>query len=252
MPSFTFSKEYKTLLLLIFLLSIVFGFNDNAAKFTISHWLKNFLYVFLLTAFTLTISLLGYKLAARYYESQVSLRFAHITRFGFSRTSELERVNIPGRKKIRSIYLGLLIAMLATLLSNGKVFFTALYSLETSTSRVGHRWRNLTQMQEAIIAFTGLLFLLLLIPFFSLLHLEKAILIATWLIIWGLLPIGHLPGGKIFFGSRIFYLFTAIFFALSLFLIPLLQAYITLPAAGIIAALLAFFYFKQVEYGYSK
>ena len=192
--------------------------------------------------------LLGCKLAARYYESEVSLRFSHITRFGFSRTSELERVNIPGKKKIRSIYLGVLIAMLTTLLSNGKVFFTALFSLETSTTRLGHRWRNPTQMQEAVIAFTGLLFLLLLIPFFSLLHLEKAILIPTWLIIWGLLPLGHLPGGKILFGSRIFYLFAAIFFGLSLFLIPLLPAYSTIPAAGLIAAVLAFFYFKQVEY----
>jgi|SRR3989344_401104 len=241
------SKEFKTAIIIILVLTIVFSYNDNNPKFIPQLWLANFFLIFLLTALSFFAILLAYKLAAYYYESQAQVRLAYITRLWFAREAELKRGPLSN-KGIKKIYLGIILAVFLALISFGRFFLTLIYSFDSTTSRIGHRWRVVTQFQEAVISSAGLFASLLLLLFFTLLHIRQGVTINTWLIIWNLVPIGTLPGGKIFFGSRTYYTLILSFFVLTLFLLPYIPIILAIIIAVILALAIAFFFFKKVEY----
>jgi len=242
------SSETKSIIAIIAVLTIIFSFNDGNPKFIANLWLKNFFYVLLLSSISFLTLVLGYKLAARYYESKATIRLAYIQRFWFSREAEIKKIEVAG-KKVQRLYLGVFLAIFAMLVSAGKFFFTAFYTFDSSTSRLGHRWRNVTNFEEAIISFSGLIASLILLMLFKLSSIDKGITILTWLILFNLLPLSNLPGGKIFFGSRVLYILTIILFAFILFLLPLIPLAITIPLSIIIALSIAYFYFRYIEYG---
>ena len=54
------SREVKHFIIALFVLTIVFAFNDKEPTFIASKWIGNFIYVFFLVFITLLINLMGY------------------------------------------------------------------------------------------------------------------------------------------------------------------------------------------------
>jgi|SRR3989344_9090119 len=246
--SLKLSGNIKSIIITILVLTIVFAFNDGRESLMLALWLKNFFYILLLTSISFLVLFLGFKLAAKYYDGDIEIRLSYITRFGFARGAQMEEIKIGKKIKVRRIYLGIIVSLLTTLLSYGKAFFTQIYSFETESNRLGHRWRNITQFQEAIIVIAGLAASLILLVIFKSMHIEKGVLINTWLIAWNLLPLGNLPGSKIFFGSRTLYVLAVAFFGFTLFLLPVLPITITILLALLFALTITIFYFTKIEY----
>ncbi|HLC62703.1 MAG TPA: hypothetical protein VJJ21_00115 [Candidatus Nanoarchaeia archaeon] len=246
MQSKNSSKEPIAIIITIAVLTLIFSFNDGNPKFIWNLWLRNLAYVFILVSISFLAFVFSCKLLAYYYESKVEFRLAYISRVWFNKQATMERKEVP--KLIRKIPLGVILAIFAALASSGKFFLTSIFSFDSSTSRLGYRWRNVTQLEEAKIAFSGLFALLLLLSVFSLLSLSKGVIIATWLIVWNLLPLPNLPGGKIAFGARTLWVLTVILMGVSILLIPIITPLIVIPLAIILSLIFALFYFRYVEY----
>src|SRR3989344_3555440 len=250
--SLKLSKENKTIIAIIILIAIIFGFNDKKESFTFSAWIINFIFVLFISAISFLVTLLGYYLASKYFHSTTSVAISQLERLGIQESAEIARVGFRNlrlkRTPLRKIPLGIIIAVLVTLISNGKIFFTAFYSLKTESKRIGYRFKYTSNLEEGLIAFTGLISLFILLFIFNIINLEKGTQVTTWLIIWQLLPIANLPGGKMLMGSRTLWILAVSFSLFALLLIPVLHVALTIFLSVLFALAVTILYFKQVEY----
>jgi len=246
------SKENKIIIAIVILITIIFAFNDNKPDFSISNWLLNFVYVLLLSIISFLVVLLGYSLASKYFHTKTTIGISQLYRAGIERGREIGRTGFRKyrleKTPLKKIPLGIIIAILVTLFSNGKFFFTAFYSLDTDTKRIGYRFKNTTNLEHALIATAGIAASFILLFIYNVIGIEKGVTIITWLITWSLLPIANLPGGKIFMGSRTLWILVVTFSIFALLLVPILPTILTIVLALIFALALTIFYFKQIEY----
>ncbi|MCD4666423.1 hypothetical protein K8R47_01285 [archaeon] len=219
------SKEIKHLIIATLILGIIFGFNDRQPTFEPSFWITNFISTLLLSAVIVLTTIIGYKIAANLFRSKISFELWSIKRFGLKKTSKFKN----------KFYLGSILAILIMLLSLGKFFFTAISTFTVEeTKKLGKRYESLTHKEEAAIAASGILFNVILIAIFKILNIEFGMIMGSWFIAWHLLPFSDLPGGKIFFGAILLYIFLIAFVVIFLLLIP-----ISSIIASIVWALLA-------------
>ena len=231
------SKENKTIILTILVLTLVFGFNDGKQTLTLESWLSNLIYVLFISIVSFLAMVLGYKLAAKRYNARAEIDIAGIQNFGLRQSSQLKK-RIP---------LGIILALVLMLLSSGKMFFTAIASVKTSANRIGHRFHNITFFEEAVVAGAGITMVFILLLIFKALNLQQGVTVTLWLIIWNLLPFGNLAGGKMFIGSRTLYILAIAFFVFVFLLLPVLPSILSVILAVIFASAIAIFYFKKVE-----
>ncbi len=232
-------KEIKTILIIIIILTFIFGFNDNKGEFVLENWLLNLFYVFILVSLTILFNVLGYKLTAKYLGTEAEIKIWN---------SDVFREKFQFTKMYRYILTPVL-PVLITLFSNGKLFFSCLSTFDIKNETLyGKKFLKLSYLNIGLIAVGGLFFNFILMIFFKLLNLDKGVLINAWFIFWNLLPLSNLPGAKIFFASRIMYLFSLIFFILNIFLVQVLSVLTAIITSFFFSILLAIVYFYFVEY----
>ncbi|MEK6907574.1 MAG: hypothetical protein AABW45_03530 [Nanoarchaeota archaeon] len=232
-------KELKTIFVIVLILTFIFGFNDNSPSFILKNWLLNLVYVFILVCLVVLFNVLGYKLTAKYLGSGVDIKLWHQHKF----EKEFSLKNIPGY--IISPVLGILVA----LFSNGRLFFTPVSTFHIKDYNVyGRKFPKLTYFNHGLIAVGGLFFSFVLMMFFKILTLEKGVSMSSWFILWNLLPFSELPGARIFFASRVMYLFSLIFFLSNIFFIKTLSVISSLVISFFFSIVLAIVYFYFVEY----
>ena len=202
-------QELLHILITLLIFGFVFGFNDGSASFDLTSWFFHVLFVLLLSSFFFLTRLWVQKKVGAFYDALVEYRLWITRRYGVHK-HQIFRRPLP---------VGLLLAVLVTLVSVGKLYVTALGQIliTPKLSRIGRKSAQVTEYEESLIAFSGIathLFWLILLSWFSrvvTLDFSSAILINAVMLFFLLIPVPPLEGGLIFFGSRPFYLFVLAF-----------------------------------------
>src|SRR3989344_4361041 len=216
------SEEIRDSLLVIVLLTIVFGYNDRKEITTIASWTSNLVFTFIVVTISVLFLILGYKL-----EEKFSMRAFHI----------------PLIK-----YLGQMLAILITLLSSGLNYFAAISTFSTELVSKRKKFREVTGYEDAMTAIIGMTFSFIALFIFKLANSETGVLVNTWIIIGNLIPFSSLPGSYVLMKSRTSYIFIAVLSLLLLILIGFLPIKIALIVSLLLAVIFALVYFRYVEY----
>lgn len=233
------SREFISIIVIILILTLIFGFNDDKPSFVLKDWLLNLVYVFVLVSLTVLFNTLGYKLMAKYLGTAIEVKIWNYERFQgkFSLT------------KIGNYILSPVLPILITLFSNGKIFLTTIGTFDIKDYNVfGRKFPKLTYFNHGLITVGGLFFNFILMLVFKTFSLDKGILINSWFMVWNLLPLPHLPGARIFFASRTLYVFSLIFFIANILLIQNLSVIAAIITSLFLSTLLAVVYFYFLEY----
>jgi Zn-dependent protease len=205
-------KEFRNLIIAIIILTIVFAFDDKSSAFVLSNWLTNFIRILVVVFITLTISRSAQKLVA--------------TRYGVE--TEYQIWSLPKFKHIKFLPIGPILAILITILSNGKFYFAAIDQfnlIEKKGRRLGTNYPHTTEFESAKIAVVGPLANMVFALILSLINgsgIFSQLIFVNWVYaIYSMLPIPNLDGSKIFFGSWRLYIFSIFIMAILLLLILL-------------------------------
>ena len=183
---FTFSiKEVQNLLVMCVITAFLFAFDDGQPEFEYSHWLFNYIFVFILVAFIVLIHESAHKLwalAAGY------------------------------RSEFQLWPYGIVIALALAFMTKGKFFFLGLggvWVTEMAVHRLGGFRYGLSTFISTWIAFAGPLANLLLAFIFKPVYLATGndligmfVKINLWMAVFSMLPIPPLDGATGFFGGR--------------------------------------------------
>jgi len=224
LKSLTLSKELKHSLIAVFILSLVFGFNDGRDIFVFGLWLNNFVYVFILVTITVLVHIIVAKLVANKLgqDAGISLLSSKNKRFG----------EIPFSP---------ILALVLMLISRGMLYFTAVSTIIVKKSPRLSKGFYLNESKEALIYFWALVSNIILIIIFNFLDIKTGVLINSYFLFWNLLPIPGFIGSKIFFHNKTLYILFLIFALLFLLLfnkVNLILLIIMLIAAAFLVMIL--------------
>jgi hypothetical protein len=232
-------KELKAIIIITVILTFIFAYNDNKPVFVLKNWLLNLFYVLILVSLIVLFNTLGYKLTAKYFGADIKIKVWNAEKF-------------EGKfslRKLGSYIFSPVLPILITLFSNGKIFLSSVGTFDAKNYNVfGKRFPKLSYFNLGLITIGGLFFNLVLMMLFKILLLKKGVTISSWFIIWNLLPISELPGSKIFFASRVMYLFSLLFFIANVFLIQALSVLSSLLVSFFFSILIAVIAFYVLEY----
>ncbi|MBS3156088.1 hypothetical protein J4413_02540 [Candidatus Woesearchaeota archaeon] len=235
------SEEIRDSLLVIVLLTIVFGYNDRKEITTIASWTSNLVFTFIVVTISVLFLILGYKLAARYYGNKAKFQLWRISKL--EEKFSMRAFHIPLIK-----YLGQMLAILITLLSSGLNYFAAISTFSTELVSKRKKFREVTGYEDAMTAIIGMTFSFIALFIFKLANSETGVLVNTWIIIGNLIPFSSLPGSYVLMKSRTSYIFIAVLSLLLLILIGFLPIKIALIVSLLLAVIFALVYFRYVEY----
>ncbi|MFH1210719.1 MAG: hypothetical protein V1645_02270 [archaeon] len=238
MVSFS-GKEVGHLVFATLALGVVFGFDDGRESFIVSLWFLNFFRVCLISAAVLLAYSLAQKLVANHYGCSSEFRLWSVQRYWFK----------PINKFKRPMPLGVIVGLLVAFLSSGKLFFAGVASfdlIEERYRRVGRKYLNVTAIEVAKIALSGVFASLLLAYIMAGFGFKDFVFVATLFSVFQMIPLPHLDGVRIFFGSIPIFAFSAAFVLLSALLLNLVSAstafFFSFIAAGIF--FIMFFYYR--------
>lgn len=235
-------KEVSELVIAILILGLVFGFNDRLPAFELNHWLLNLFHMIILVAVSLTIHIFAQKIVASGVNAKV--------RFTIWKTKNIT----PSLFLPFHFPIGVFLAFIISILSNGLWYFTGIFEsvVTEKTSRVTRKFPKVLEFEEAKILLAGPLAnlgLILILDFlqkFVKADLTMFIVVNLFLIIFTMVPIPPLTGGKILFYSRNLYVFSLsliilVFFLKGIGIIP------TLILAVILSLLIMLAYYYYVD-----
>lgn len=157
----------------------------------------------------------GHDLVAKKNGLKSEYKIWGIKKFGFGEDVFPKTIKLFGKDRtISQIPLGIIIALLITVFSNGKLYWAAVSSYRLvieRTTRVGKKFIDVTEYEEAKIAIAGPIAVTLLMLIFKLLNgsgsFDQVITILSWMAIFDILPLPGLDGFKIAFSSMPTYIF---------------------------------------------
>ncbi|MEK6834630.1 MAG: hypothetical protein AABX61_00005, partial [Nanoarchaeota archaeon] len=156
--SMKFSQEFKSIFIIILILSFVFGFNDNKPEFILNNWIMNFIYIFALVSLIVLFNVLGYKLAAKYFGTKVNIKL-------WSQDAFKEKFEF---RKMHKYVFSPVLAILFTLFSNGKIFLSLVSTFDIKDySLFGKKYPKLTYFNNGLIVVCGLFFNFILMILFK-------------------------------------------------------------------------------------
>ncbi len=249
-------REKWSLFVYILILTLVFAFNDGQEKFELGFWIVNFLKVLVIVAIGAFVHDLGHDLFCRKYGFNSEFRLWGMKRIWFSKHPQFPRsYNIFGKNlKVYQFPLGVVLALLVMLLSNGKLFWAAVsgYGLIVEKAhRLGKKFVEVTDFEEAKIALAGPMFLLLLAIVLKIFNgggmFDQVILIYSYMVVYDMLPLPGLDGSKVFWGSRPLFAFSFVFTIAAIAAIYLLNVWVALLiAVGLGAVFLVLYYYLRI------
>ena len=240
--SLKFSGEILDSLVVIVLLTLIFAYNDRKDVTTLASWAGNLIRTFVITAISVQMLILGYKLAAKYY--RVSLNFNLWRIQEQEKKISLKAFHIP-----LPTYIGQIIAVIITVVTSGLQYFTAISNFSLDTERIDRKYKYVRDHEASRIAIAGLIFSSIALIFFMLINSKTGVLVNTWIIIGNLIPFSTLPGNYIAMHSRTTYVFAAVLAIIFLILIGFISIKVALLLALIVTVILALVYFRYIEYG---
>ena len=234
------SSELWTVIKIILILTIIFGFNDGSENFIFSKWFANFLFTCLIVSLIVSFNILGLKLAAKYYGTELKVKIWNSHKF---------KTATSFGKKFLLLYTTPILSIIVMLLSNGRIYLSTVMSFSVNEKLFGRKFQNLTYFNISSIVFFGLLSNLILMWIFKLLEFDLGLKLSFWFILFSLLPISELPGTKLLLGSTTFYIFNLVFFILNAILLYVSSSFANLLISMIFSVVFAglFFFFFQYK-----
>lgn len=203
-------KEVVHLLISVFVLGLVFGFDDRNSSFVFGQWFTNFLGFILMVAVVVLFRELVIKIFARRHDAKSEYEIWGIGRIWFTQEGKLSK-KMP---------FGIILAVILTLASSGRLFFTAIGSHkleENKLARVGRKHSTINYFEEAQIISMGILSSLFLavvgLIFGKIFNITVSDFVAVnfFIALFNMIPFSTLDGAKIFFGSLLMYIFILVF-----------------------------------------
>ena len=231
-------SEVWTVIKIILLLTLIFGFNDGSETFVFGNWFTNLIVVCILVSLIFLVHVFGLKLAAKYYGTELKIKIWNSQKFKDANTFA---------KKLLLIYTTPILNILFMLFMNGRIYLISVFSFNVKKEVLGRRFQYITYFNIASIVFFGLLFNLILMWIFKLTNIDIGLKISFWFILFNLLPISELPGAKLLAGSITFYIFNVIFFLVNIILLRVISSFSALFLSllfSVITAALYFFFFQ--------
>ena len=238
--------EKKHILFSILIISFVFAYNDKSKTFQLGYWLFNLIKTIIIVTIILVIYEYSHKYLAKKYGATTEHKILSIKQYGLKVTRKLKK-EIP---------LGVILPILITLISAGKLFFplTNQFAINSERKRrIGRKFQYVTNYESAKIAAFGSIIIIffsytlktisLITPF----TFSYTIFISNIIAIFSLVPLPKTNGSMIFFGSKTLYILTLTFILISVLLINQVMPIITLFLAAICAFITAFLYFSKFE-----
>ena len=180
------------------ILGFVFGFDDKKPYFDINLWLLNFFLMAILSLFFLVIYTSTRKLVARKFDCDEELELWKVRRFGLKKT-QVTKGGMP---------LWLIVPFFVSLLTEGRVFFSATtrsYLSTTSTKRLGREFKEVAEWELARISAAPILISMFIALILNLFGngalLSQLILINLSFAISNILPLPGLDGFNLFFSG---------------------------------------------------
>lgn len=240
------------------MLTLVFGFNDGQPQFELSYWIINLIRVFIIVIIAIVVHDFGHDLIAKRNGLKSDYRTWGVRKFWFGENTFPKNIKFFGKEfTINQFPIGIVLALTITIFSNGRLYWAAVSSyglvIEKAT-RLGKKFVDITDYEEAKIAIAGPLAVTFLMLIFKLLNgtgtFDQIVTILSWMAIFDMLPLPGLDGFKVMFGSIPLYVFGTSFIASSVILAYLLGAvpaliFSVLAALAFLAVYAYYFIYKS-------
>ncbi|MBU2522740.1 MAG: hypothetical protein KKE23_00420 [Nanoarchaeota archaeon] len=224
----------KKEVLSIFLAAIILGYIESFTKFTWINWL-----IFSGMGLAIVgVHVLGQKICATVFDSDTETSIWKMERFWFPQ-SRYFKTPIPT---------GLLIPLSALFISFGYFKFMTLITFEASP--LPHKikpFSKITEYQLAIIALSGSIANMVIAFFSFLFGFNEFAMLNIYFAFFSLIPFSTLDGTKVFFGSRLLWLFSFSFVLALIILFEVAGLWPTIISAVIIALAIMVAYFFSFE-----
>tara|TARA_Y100000034_G_scaffold118928_1_gene160175 strand:+ start:1367 stop:2110 length:744 start_codon:yes stop_codon:yes gene_type:complete len=239
-------QEIKPLIISILVLTFVFSYNDKSASFNLFFWILNFIKFLIIISISILFKEFIKKCYAKIYGASSEHKIWNIQRIGLRAKHRL-KYKIP---------IGIILPLLITIFSLGHLYFpiTSESSISFSkTKRTGRKFINLPEWEEAKISLMGPFSSLFLVFLFKILSIitpfsfSSIIFVNSLLAVFYMLPFPQIEGGKVFFGSKTYFVLAFTFILLSVFLINVAGILETIILSSILALLIALIYFWKIE-----
>ncbi len=221
-------SEIWALTISILVMALALGFNDGQETFEWAYWLTNFVVVIVIVAFSFIIHQLAHKVVARMQGFDTEYNFWGLQTLSLDPRKLLgkgkkkpfpRKVRLFGKEYlIKAFPIGIVLSVIVTIVSNGALFFLAVgqYNLLLrKTTRIGRKFVEVTDYEEAKIALAGPMVHIVLMILGKLFNtygtLDQFIFINAAMALFYMIPISRLDGTKIYFGSRLLYVFSLVF-----------------------------------------
>jgi hypothetical protein len=207
--------EIKALIISAMILGFVFSFREwGTDKFDLTSGILNWIESLILVLIVLIIHELAHKIVAKTKDASTEYKIWSIKKFFFGKKWKFPQKFFG--LKINALSLGIIAPIFISLFSNGKVIFATTETTKisyNSIERTGRKFTHLTEFESAIIALAGPLasMFIALLTSLSLPGATKFITINYLIALYAMVPLNSLDGAKIFFGSKILYLFSLVF-----------------------------------------
>jgi len=255
-------KEWTHFIIAVLVLGFALGFNDGSEEFIWLSWLTNLLIVIIMVAVSFFLYQWAQKTVAKMNGFKTNFRIWGVDTFywgwwrGFmvKREKDLPRTyRIFGKEiTIKSLPLGVIISIIVTLVTNGKLFWLGIshYDLLIKRSkRLGRKFVNVTGYDEAKIALAGPMVCVVLMVIFKLLNVygmfDRMIMVNTWIAAFNMIPFFQFDGGKVWNGSRVLWVFSVVFIASIAILIHFLSISVMLIVSIVLAVTVAIIFFVK-------
>lgn len=207
-------QELKAIVIAAFILAIVFGFDDGSSVFNLFFWIKNFILQFVMSLIFIMIFV---KITKSYSAGKgISTKFSlwHIKRYGITRSTRFWGKGFPAWA---------IFPVLISVLSLGKLFFSAILCPEytgSKTGRAGKKFEKPTDRELALISLMGPITLTIIAIFITNINSNLAIIsIIPFSIAFStMLPLSRLNGTWVFMGTPALYIFSLAAIILSFYL----------------------------------
>jgi len=197
-------REFSHIIIAIIVLTIAASFSSFLNKsYSIIPW------VFIFSAIIILTSIYSKKMVANHLDADVEHELWLWQRYGIKNNQKLSK----------PLPMGVILPLIITLFSTGKILFLGLLTYETRAlkRRVAKRhgfysFTEMTDVHNALIGSAGIFSLLILgiiIYFLPFQISETLAKLAIYYAFWNVLPISKFDGTQIYFGSPILYSITA-------------------------------------------
>jgi Zn-dependent protease len=220
-------------LMVILLAGIIIGYLYAFSKFTWSSWIL----LSLLGFMVVLIHSFGQKFAANMLDASTETKFWTMDRFWFA---EVRKFPAP-------LPAGLILPLIGIFMTVGWLKFLAITTFEATALPRLRSFSKVTEMQLAMIALSGAIAnVLVAFCAFMLGHIDFAMM-NLFFALFSMLPISSLDGTKIFFGSRLLWVFSSVFLLSLIILFEVAGLWATLLSALIIAIAIMVAYYISFE-----